>query len=183
MTKKIKKSVRELVLEELENDETGTAETNPGEEKNREEEEVSDGAFEASSIGDFLRKTNTTVTMKEEGCEISPIFNTRDYHNKYRIYVRNAKGSTSFVFWDSVKNTQEGIQTDKEEAFAAGIMDAGIFFSDPNMTEEDFKAEFGYEDDKRAKTAYRACKKAYERFSKMYTDEEFEVILDLAHQL
>jgi hypothetical protein len=176
--KKTKKSIRELVLEELENDETGMS-GQTGE----EEEEVSDGTFEASSIDDFLKKTNTTVTMKKMGCEISPIFNTRDYHNKYRVFVSNPKGKTNFVFWDSVKNTQDGTPTDKEVAFAMGIMDAGIFFNYPDMSPGDFKAEFGYTDDKRANTAYKACKKAYDRFMKMYTNEEFEVILDLAYQV
>jgi len=155
-----------------ENQETG--EDNPEEEN-----------FSAESLEDFLKKTESKVSVKKEGCMPSPIFGNRDSknHNKYRIFIENPKGKISFIFWDSLKNTEEGKSVDTNEALACFANDVEAYENAPSF--EEFKAEFGYDETEvdLAQKAFNGCRKQMEKAKKMFTDKQLDELKRLASEI
>lgn len=182
----------ELVESKLnEADEDGAPQdtTPPDEESTPNEEPVKDETeteeeFTATDFDDFLQKTQSKVTVKKEGCMPSPIFGNRDTrnHNKYRIYIENPKGRISFLFWDSIANTEADKPMDKKDALARFGMDVSSFENAPSY--EEFKSEFGYNEanDSVAQKAYNGCRKQMEKAKKVFTDEELSELKRLASE-
>lgn len=101
----VKEKLEEIYSEEQE-DKTEKIDTD---EKIEQDSEDDSEDFSAENFDDFLIKTDSTVTVKSEGKMPSPIFGNNDTnpHNKYRITIENPNGKISYVFWDSINNTEK----------------------------------------------------------------------------
>lgn len=148
--------------------------------------ETEDGKIEGfKTIDEFLKGTDTKVTVRKEGCEPSPIFGPRDTknHNKYRVYLSNPKGKISFVFWDSIYNTEHNVEFDIEDAIIAISKDAQAYGQ--SLSFEDFKTSFGYDETNSsvAEKAYNGCRKHMERLNKLYTPEELEQLYSITDEM
>jgi hypothetical protein len=99
--------------------------------------------------------------------------------NIYQVTISYNGKKTSFRFGDSIKNTWDGIRLDDEKD-KAGILEtitSDYFVTKENYpTIEDFKAEFGYEDNKIARRIYKACIVQSEKLHKLFNDDEIELI-------
>lgn len=140
--------------------------------------------FSAYDFDDFLKKTKSKVSVKREGCMPSPIFGNRDSsnHNKYRVYIENQKGKISFLFWDSIKNTEDGKPLDTKDALAAFGNDVAAFESEPSY--EGFKTAFGYEETEEnlAQKAYNGCRKQMEKAKKLFGENQLKELQRLASE-
>lgn len=146
------------------------------------DEQGEDGGFSASSLEDFLQKTETKVRVKKEGCVPSPIFGNRDSsnHNKYRVYLENPKGKTSFIFWDSINNTKNNVALDVNDALVAFGRDVDAYETSPSY--EEFKDAFGYgeTEENLAQKAFNGCRKMMEKAKTMFDDGQLEELKRLA---
>lgn len=147
-------------------------------------ENETEDSFHADSLKDFLQKTETKLSVKKEGSEPSPIFGSGDMrnHNKYRIRLENKNGSVSFIFWDSIKNTENNVALDEDDALGAFGIDCSAYES--SMSFEDFKSQFGYDetDDNRAQKAYNGCRKQMEKAKKMFSEDEISELIRLSNE-
>ena len=157
--------------------------------QNQTDDVESDGSgngeeFSADNFDDFLKKTESKVSVKKEGCMPSPIFGNRDSgnHNKYRVYIENPNGKISFLFWDSIKNTEEGKPLDTKAALAAFGNDVSAFEGEPSY--EGFKSAFGYEETEEnlAQKAYNGCRKQMEKARKLFDDGQLKELRRLASE-
>lgn len=141
-------------------------------------------AFSADSLDDFLKKTESKVTVKKEGCMPSPIFGNRDSkdHNKFRVFIQNPKGKVSFVFWDSIANTEKNAPLDVTEALA----DFGRCVQDyeDNPSFDEFKSAFGYDETEvdLAQKAYNGCRKMMDKAKKLFDDAQLDELKRLASE-
>jgi len=183
------KDFEDIVREKLEEidaeEETTTVNTDqPSDTEPVEDETETEEKFTVTDFDDFLQKTQSKVTVKKEGCMPSPIFGNRDTrnHNKYRVYIENPKGRISFLFWDSIANTEADKPMDKKDALACFGMDVSSFENAPSY--EEFKAEFGYDEanDSLAQKAFNGCRKQMEKAKKIFTDEELSELKRLASE-
>lgn len=154
------------------------------ENSNEKDNETTEESFHADSLKDFLQKTETKLSVKKEGSEPSPIFGPDDMrnHNKYRIKLENKNGSISFIFWDSIKNTENNVALDEDDALGAFGIDCSAYES--SMSFEDFKSQFGYDktDDNRAQKAYNGCRKQMEKAKKMFSEDEISELIRLSNE-
>ena len=148
--------------------------------ENQEKEE----SFHAEDLGDFLKKTESKISVKKEGCMPSPIFGNRDTrnHNKFRVYVENKKGKVSFIFWDSIANTEKNQALDPNEAladFGRCVMDY-----EENPSFEEFKETFGYDETEvdLAQKAYNGCRKMVEKAKKIFDSAQIDELKRLASE-
>ena len=65
---------------------------------------------------DFLEKANASCKIEFGGCTFNPNWKEKDYRNFYNITLATIKGSMSFVFWDSIHNTEISKMTVEEYA-------------------------------------------------------------------
>lgn len=146
-------------------------------------EEVSED-FSAENFDDFLIKTDSKVTVKSEGKMPSPIFGNKDTnpHNKYRITIENPNGKISYIFWDSINNTQKNKPLNKSDALAAFGLD--IFAYDEGPSYEEFVRNFGYDqaDEKFARRAFDGCRKQVEKARKIFDDKQIEELKRLSSE-
>ena len=157
-------------------------------EEYKSDEETSDNTeeseFSAESFEDFLSKTDSKVSVKKEGCMPSPIFGNRDVnnHNKYRVFIENPNGKISFIFWDSIKNTEDGKKLEVNDALAAFGNDVSAFESEPSY--EGFKNSFGYDEteDNLAQKAYNGCRKQMEKAKKLFNEAQLKELCRLASE-
>lgn len=192
MTKEFEEIVKEKLMK-LESEENNVAdqEIDQGQEQNQENttdsengENAKENEFSAENLDDFLKKTETKVTVKKEGCMPSPIFGNRDVknHNKFRVYVGNPKGKVSFVFWDSIANTEKDSPLDEKDAIA----DLGrcILDYEGNPSFEEFKEAFGYDETEvdLAQKAYNGCRKMVEKAKKIFDGPQIEELKRLASE-
>lgn len=164
-------------------------------EENTDAEESTDDTdddekFEASSLQDFLIKTETKVKISFVSCEPSPIFgpNDKNFHNKFRVTISNKNGDVWFYYWDSIKNTEASKDMDDKnppstnDVLACFGKDVGSV--DDNLTEEQFKEIFGYDETESnlAHKAYQGCKKMVERARKLFDEEQIEKLIQLSNE-
>lgn len=184
----VKEKLEELDKEEVSEDNTSQEEQQIGDETTENGgddsgEETKDESFTANDLSDFLKKTETKLTVKKEGCMPSPIFGTRDSgknHNKYRIYVSNPKGKISFIFWDSIINTEKNVPLEEMEALKSFAMDLEAIEEAPSF--EEFKNLFGYgeTDEQLAQKSFNGCRKQLDKAKKMFTEPQLKELKRLA---
>ncbi|MBQ4031878.1 MAG: hypothetical protein II625_09010 [Bacilli bacterium] len=99
-------------------------------------------------------------------------------HVKYNCEIANKNGSYLFTYQCNPKY----VKIRKENVLACVLSDARCYqdciigSEDDNIQE--FANMFGYDNIKECLKAYKGCKKASEKLSKMYTQEEQEVLYD-----
>lgn len=187
MDEELENSIKEKLDELYEEEEPRTDDSTADDSRSRDNadgETKPEEEFKADSLEDFLKKTNTKISVKKEGCMPSPIFGNRDQnnHNKYRITIKNEKGSTSFVFWDSINNTAKNKPLDANEAFYCFGRDIEAIQNSTSF--EEFKSNCGYgeTEDNLAQKAYNGCRKELDRAKKLFDENQLKELIRLVNE-
>ena len=90
--------------------------------------------------------------------------------NKYKITMTYNNKTISFIFNDNFEN-----KSNLNDCLYCLILDSYSYEYNENDL-RGFALEFGYEDFNEAKRVYNACKKQFERFNKLFTQEEREAL-------
>jgi len=120
----------------------------------------------------FLIDTKTTIKIKFFKKDY--YFNDdKDKRNIYKCTLKNYKGSYTFTFGDSISNTVKNLTlTNYDILSCLEKYDHGSF--------ENFCDELGYNIDsiKDLKT-YKECCKQYEKLSKLFNENEMDLLRDV----
>lgn len=88
--------------------------------------------------------------------------------NVYRVTITRNKDKTSFMYGDSINNTEEGKQPDIYTILCCCGSD---YHTEENF--KDFCSEFGYNEDSiKALKLHKKCLKQSEKIKKIFTEEE-----------
>lgn len=123
---------------------------------------------------DFLKSCNATIKIKKIGYEANKNWNENIYRNTYRVSIKTPLGTMRVKFWDSVYNTERGIEPTEYDILAClEKYDVGTF--------EDFVDEFGYESDslRCAKRIYKAVTHEYNNICRCFTPEQIEAMQEI----
>ena len=126
---------------------------------------------------DFLESCNATMKITQIGCEQNKNWNDNGWHNTYRATIKTPMGSMWVKFWDSVYNTERGIEPNEYDILTClEKYDVG--------TIDDFVQEFGYEvnewsDVKRIQNIYNAVKHQYKSLCRCFTPEQIEAMQEI----
>jgi len=120
----------------------------------------------------FLKKTNTTLSIKFDYC--GPHFGDNDTsRNNYKCVLKNIKGQYTINFGNSIQNTIDGVAPTKYDILACLTKyGPGTF--------EDFCGEYGYDyEEKESEKIYRGCIKEFKGLSRIFTDEQMEMLANI----
>ena len=123
---------------------------------------------------DFLESCNATMKITQIGCEQNKNWNENVYRNTYRATIKTPLGTMRVKFWDSVYNTERGIEPTEYDILAClEKYDVGTF--------EDFVDEFGYESDnlRYAKRIYKVVTREYNDICRCFTPEQIEAMREI----
>ena len=126
---------------------------------------------------DFLKSCNATMKITKIGYEANKNWDENIYHNTYRATIKTPMGSMWVKFWDSVYNTERGIEPNEYDILTClEKYDVG--------TIDDFVQEFGYEvnewaDVKRIQNIYNAVKRQYKSLCRCFTSEQIESMQEI----
>ena len=127
---------------------------------------------------DFLKNANAKMTIKYHDTLANETWGDYAPRNLYKVIIKTPKGQMTTIFWDSLHNTNYGIEPTAYDVLAClQKYDVG--------TIDDFVSEFGYEvnswqDVKRIEKIYKGCKKEYRNICRIFTDEQIEVLCEIA---
>ena len=124
---------------------------------------------------------NTEILVSAKFVEsVHNVWGDRQWHNKFHVTIRTAKGKTSFTFYDSTHNYINGKvelnESDLKGSLDCFLMDASCY--DSSRTFEDFCSEMGYKEMSeynRAKKAFNGCKKHYESAIRLFGENYYEI--------
>lgn len=127
------------------------------------------------SFEELFNETGVKIEIKQQGTdpEPSPLFGQSSAkHNKYRVTLRNDKGGDlSWIYWDSEKNTNDGIVPNTEVV----MKDFGLKLNAilEGNSPEKFKKDFGYDeiDSGLAQKQYEGLVKIKNRINKIFPDQ------------
>ncbi len=123
---------------------------------------------------DFLKSCNATMKITQIGYEANKNWNENIYRNTYQVSIKTPLGTMRVKFWDSVYNTERGIEPTEYDILAClEKYDVGTF--------EDFVDEFGYESDslRCAKRIYKAVTREYNNICRCFTPEQIEAMQEI----
>ena len=123
---------------------------------------------------DFLKSCNATMKITQIGYEANKNWNENVCRNTYRVSIKTPLGTMRVKFWDSVYNTERGIEPTEYDILAClEKYDVGTF--------EDFVDEFGYESDslRCAKRIYKAVTREYNNICRCFTPEQIEAMREI----
>ena len=126
---------------------------------------------------DFLESCNATMKITQSSCEQNKNWNDNGWHNTYRATIKTPMGTMWVKFWDSIYNTERGIEpTEYDILTCLEKYDVG--------TIDDFVQEFGYEvnewaDVKRIQNIYNAVKREYKSICRCFTPEQIEAMQEI----
>ena len=123
---------------------------------------------------DFLKSCNATMKITQIGYEANKNWNENVCRNTYRATIKTPLGTMWVKFWDSVYNTETGIEPTEYDILAClEKYDVGTF--------EDFVDEFGYESDnlRCAKRIYKAVTREYNNICRCFTPEQIEAMREI----
>ena len=126
---------------------------------------------------DFLESCNATMEITQIGYEQNKNWKDNSWRNTYRATIKTPMGSMWVKFWDSVYNTERGIEPNEYDILAClETYDVG--------TIDDFVQEFGYEvnewaDVKRIQNIYNAVKRQYKSLCRCFTPEQIEAMQEI----
>ena len=134
---------------------------------------------------DFLTSCNATMKITYLGKDTNHNWGESQLRNTYRATIKTPLGSMWVKFWDSINNTQKGIQPTEYDILAClQKYDVGSL--------EDFANEFGYDlydDDPWAtrnnlkpnpRKIYEAVCNEYEKVCRCFTEEQIEQMWEIA---
>ena len=143
---------------------------------------------------DFLQKTHSKMKIEYVGLAVNKEWKEKEKRCLYEITLTSPRGSMTFDFWDSIRNTEirtmpfdsYNVQANKElaakkKAAVPSVYDvlACLTKCDPG-TFEDFCSNYGYDEDSRtAKRVYFAVQKEYAQLARLFTPEQMEELAEI----
>ena len=123
---------------------------------------------------DFLASCNATMRITYLGKEINKMWNEDVYRNTYRATIKTPLGSMWVKFWDSINDTQKGIQPTEYDILAClQKYDVGSL--------EDFISEYGYDPEvHNVRQIYDAVCNEYAKICRCFTEEQIEKMWEIA---
>lgn len=138
---------------------------------------------------EFLQKTHAKMKIEYVGLAVNKEWKEKEKRCLYEITLTSPRGSMTFNFWDSIRNTEirtmpfdaYNVQANKElaakkKAAVPSVYDvlACLQKYDPG-TFEDFCSDYGYDEDSRtAERIYFAAQKEYTQLARLFTPEQLE---------
>lgn len=143
---------------------------------------------------EFLRKTYTKMKIRYVGLAVNKKWKEKEKRCLYEITLTSPRGSMTFDFWDSIRNTKirtmpfdaYNVQANKElaakkKAAVPSVYDvlACLQKYDPG-TFEDFCSDYGYDEDSRtAERIYFAVQREYTQLARLFTPEQMEELAEI----
>lgn len=143
---------------------------------------------------DFLQKTHTKMKIEYVGRAVNKEWKEKEKRCLYEITLTSPRGSMTFDFWDSIRNTEirtmpfdaYNMQANKElaakkKAAVPSVYDvlACLQKCDPG-TFEDFCLDYGYDEDSRtAERIYFAVQKEYTQLARLFTPDEMDELAEI----
>lgn len=143
---------------------------------------------------DFLQKTHAKMKIEYVGLAVNKEWKEKEKRCLYEITLTSPRGSMTFDFWDSIRNTEirtmpfdaYNVQANKElaakkKAAVPSVYDvlACLQKYDPG-TFEDFCSDYGYDEDSRtAERIYFAVQKEYTQLARLFTPEQMEELAEI----
>jgi hypothetical protein len=128
-----------------------------------------------------IKVLNRQFEIKSKFIEANyPEWDKENLHNNFKIFVKNLDNNEqiSFLFWDSIKNYEEGKTELTEEDLIycfKMLLDDAISYLDSNGDIDEFQKEFGIEKVSETVRAFKGCKKQLEKVKKLGIDTENEI--------
>lgn len=143
---------------------------------------------------EFLQKTHAKMKIEYVGLAVNKEWKEKEKRCLYEITLTSPRGSMTFDFWDSIRNTEirtmpfdaYNTQANKElaakkKAAVPSVYDvlACLQKYDPG-TFEDFCSDYGYDEDSRtAERIYFAVQKEYIQLARLFTPEQMEELAEI----
>lgn len=143
---------------------------------------------------DFLQKTYSKMKIEYVGLAVNKEWKEKEKHCLYEITLTSPRGSMTFDFWDSIRNTRirtmpfdaYNVQANKElaakkKAAVPSVYDvlACLQKCDPG-TFENFCSDYGYDEDSRtAIRVYLAVQNEYTQLTRLFTPEQMEELAEI----
>lgn len=123
----------------------------------------------------FLKATKSTLTIDYLATEPNPNWkDDKAYCNHYKCVLRHNRKQYTFDFWDSIHNTEYGIEPNEYDILAC------LEKYQPEDTFEGFCYEFGYDTDSiSALRIYKAVCKQYKALCRLYNEEEMALLAEI----
>lgn len=143
---------------------------------------------------DFLQKTYSKMKIEYVGLAVNKEWKEKEKRCLYEITLTSPRGSMTFDFWDSIRNTRirtmpfdaYNVQANKElaakkKAAVPSVYDvlACLQKCDPG-TFENFCSNYGYDEDSRtAIRVYLAVQNEYTQLTRLFTPEQMEELAEI----
>lgn len=143
---------------------------------------------------EFLQKTRTKMKIEYVGLAVNKEWKEKEKRCLYEITLISPRGSMTFDFWDSIRNTEirtmpfDAYNTRankelaaKKKAAVPSVYDvlACLTKYDPG-TFEDFCSNYGYDEDSRtAERVYFAVQKEYAQLARLFTPDQMEELAEI----
>lgn len=143
---------------------------------------------------DFLQKTYSKMKIEYVGLAVNKEWKEKEKRCLYEITLTSPRGSMTFDFWDSIRNTRirtmpfdaYNVQANKElaakkKAAVPSVYDvlACLQKCDPG-TFENFCLDYGYDEDSRtAIRVYLAVQNEYTQLTRLFTPEQMEELAEI----
>lgn len=143
---------------------------------------------------DFLQKTYSKMKIEYVGLAVNKEWKEKEKRCLYEITLTFPRGSMTFDFWDSIRNTRirtmpfdaYNVQANKElaakkKAAVPSVYDvlACLQKCDPG-TFENFCSDYGYDEDSRtAIRVYLAVQNEYTQLTRLFTPEQMEELAEI----
>lgn len=143
---------------------------------------------------DFLQKTYSKMKIEYVGLAVNKEWKEKEKRCLYEITLTSPRGSMTFDFWDSIRNTRirtmpfdaYNVQANKElaakkKAAVPSVYDvlACLQKCDPG-TFENFCSDYGYDEDSRtAMRVYLAVQNEYTQLTRLFTPEQMEELAEI----
>ena len=120
----------------------------------------------------FLKDTKTSLKINFYKKDV---YFKDDYkkRNIYKCTLKNAKGSYTFTFGDSIHNTQNEIKPTEYDILATIEK---YRYSDYN----DFLSLTGYKEDEKSESIYKACENQINALERLFNEEEITKLQDIS---
>lgn len=142
----------------------------------------------------FLQKTYSKMKIEYVGLAVNKEWKEKEKRCLYEITLTSPRGSMTFDFWDSIRNTRirtmpfdaYNVQANKElaakkKAAVPSVYDvlACLQKCDPG-TFENFCSDYGYDEDSRtAMRVYLAVQNEYTQLTRLFTPEQMEELAEI----
>lgn len=143
---------------------------------------------------DFLQKTYSKMKIEYVGLAVNKEWKEKEKRCLYEITLTSPRGSMTFDFWDSIRNTRirtmpfdaYNVQANKElaakkKAAVPSVYDvlACLQKCDPG-TFENFCSDYSYDEDSRtAIRVYLAVQNEYTQLARLFTPEQMEELAEI----